>query len=78
MKRVIRDNENVFIRAGIYLDDSDNIKFNWNSDTDDAVSYTHLDVYKRQVLGRGVYQRVPVRIMEAKHEPVQPLSLIHI
>lgn len=37
MKRVIRDNENVFIRAGIYLDDSDNIKFNWNSDTDDDI-----------------------------------------
>lgn len=37
MKRVIRDNEDVSIRAGIYLDDSDNIKFNWNADTDDDI-----------------------------------------
>ena len=28
----------------------------------DAVSYTHLDVYKRQMYGVGVYSSLPVEV----------------
>ena len=44
-----------------------------NSGITDAVSYTHLDVYKRQIL----YVSVCV-VPSGLYEPVYELSLIHI
>ena len=43
----------------------------------DPVSYTHLDVYKRQCAG-GDPGQVPRGILHHHHAPVYDLSLIHI
>ena len=47
-----------------------------------AVSYTHLDVYKRQVLGMSSVfigtVMMAARIFDAFNDPVMGLSLIHI
>ena len=43
-----------------------------------AVSYTHLDVYKRQVQGVDVWLNTPTRPLEASGTSGEKLSLIHI
>ena len=37
-----------------------------------SVSYTHLDVYKRQVLGHGVGGETKVAILKSLNTPMSP------
>ena len=51
--------------------------------TSNSVSYTHLDVYKRQVLAGVVAEteaqaRAAVERIRVEYEVLEPLSLIHI
>ena len=42
------------------------------------VSYTHLDVYKRQTLTRAEFDKITDDLVQATVEPIDPVSYTHL